>query len=531
MKLLIVDDDMATVDVIHNSIQWDKLQISEVFTAYNIETAKAAFQEHAFAIVICDIEMPMGSGIDLLKWVRNENYDSEFIFLTCHESFEFASSAIQYNAYSYVIKPFNVERMEAELYKVVQKIIKEKHLQEYSKFGNWWIENKEYVEEGFWRSIFFNYIIADLNIINGEISHRKLNISIEEKYAFVLISAGNTDELETEWKDGIFEYSLSKFAVEVILDKLNNEQIVTYYIRNAFYVIVILNQTFTQECIDEKCLVLLNMCSRYLNHQITCYISNFYTLDKLSKVREQLEHLDFNNVVSKGRVFHEEDQIVLGSGGQHVLDMKIIELYLAEQKKVELLNLLKSTLNALAHKKQLDAATLHSIQQDMLQVVYVYLYENGIQAAELFSDTTSVNMQQKAIVSIIDMLRWLTYMINKTLDYQNEVLKSQSIIEKVKKFIHLNYEQDITRTEVAADVYLTPEYLAILFKRETGINIKDYINQYRLEKAKLLLAQSDNKISDIAFEVGFNSFSYFTTLFKKMTGLSPNDYRKQLINP
>jgi two-component system response regulator YesN len=195
---------------------------------------------------------------------------------------------------------------------------------------------------------------------------------------------------------------------------------------------------------------------------------------------------------------------------------------------MELLKLLKTTMEGLAQIKQLDVTNLHSLQQDLLQVVYVYLYKNGIAANELFADETSIKIQHMAVNSIIDMMKWQTYLINKTIDYGKEVQKSQSMIEKIKQFIHTNYSNNITRTEVAAYVYLTPEYLAKLFKKETGINIKDYINQYRLEEAKMMLAQSDKKISDIAIEVGFDNFSYFTTLFKKNTGMAPNDYRKNI---
>lgn len=528
MQVLIVDDDMATVDVIQQSINWDKFQIFRIFTSYNIEMAKQVLLEYPIDIIICDIEMPMGSGIDLLKWAREHEFESEFLFLTCHESFEYASIAIQYNAFSYVLKPFNAERIEVELIKIVQKIVKEKHLQEYSKFGSWWIKNKEFVEEGFWRDLFFNHITADMDIIKGEINHRKLNISVSERYAFVLISAGRTDDIEPELKDGIFEYSLSKFAVEVVMDKLNNEQIVTYYIHNSFYLIIVIDSSFQLDDIKGRCLVLINLCKRYLNHQITCYISNFHFIDKLSKMRERLEQLDYNNVVSTGRVFHEEDEMVLGANSRHILDLEQVELYLAEQKKVELLKLLKGILDMLAHKKQLDVAALHAIQQDLLQAIYVYLHENGIQATALFSDDVSIRMQQRATNSIIDMLRWQTHTINKTIDYELEVKKSQTMIEKVKQFVHANYKYDITRTEVSASVYLTPEYLAKIFKKETGINIKDYINQYRVDKAKILLVQTDLKISDIAAEVGFDNFSYFTTVFKKMTGLTPNEYRKSL---
>ena len=85
MNVLIVDDDMATVDVICKSVNWSALHIDKVMTAYNIEKAKEILADTPADIVVCDIEMPMGNGTELLKWVR-EN-DRNFCFLPAIQNF------------------------------------------------------------------------------------------------------------------------------------------------------------------------------------------------------------------------------------------------------------------------------------------------------------------------------------------------------------------------------------------------------------------------------------------------------------
>ena len=80
MNVLIVDDDMATVDVICKSVNWSALHIDKVMTAYNIEKAKEVLADIPADIVVCDIEMPMGNGTELLKWVRENDMSSEFLF-------------------------------------------------------------------------------------------------------------------------------------------------------------------------------------------------------------------------------------------------------------------------------------------------------------------------------------------------------------------------------------------------------------------------------------------------------------------
>ena len=77
MQAIIIDDDMPTVVVILSSMDLCKFGIDKVHSAYNIETARKLFEENDIDIAICDIEMPKGSGLDLIKWAREKSYDTE----------------------------------------------------------------------------------------------------------------------------------------------------------------------------------------------------------------------------------------------------------------------------------------------------------------------------------------------------------------------------------------------------------------------------------------------------------------------
>lgn len=80
---------------------------------------------------------------------------------------------------------------------------------------------------------------------------------------------------------------------------------------------------------------------------------------------------------------------------------------------------------------------------------------------------------------------------------------------------------------VAAHVHVTPNYLSNLFKKETGTGLTNYVAQLRIEEAKLLLQRSRLRMTEIAERVGFDNSSYFTVVFKQMTGESPREFRKR----
>ena len=79
MHILVVDDDIPTVEVIRTSLHWDLLGIDRVETAYDYTEAQNKICASQPDIILCDIEMPRGSGLDLLRWLREEKRDCEFV--------------------------------------------------------------------------------------------------------------------------------------------------------------------------------------------------------------------------------------------------------------------------------------------------------------------------------------------------------------------------------------------------------------------------------------------------------------------
>ena len=99
-------------------------------------------------------------------------------------------------------------------------------------------------------------------------------------------------------------------------------------------------------------------------------------------------------------------------------------------------------------------------------------------------------------------------------------------IAEVIRFLDENYRADISREGLAAAVDLSPDHLSRMFKASTGRRISDYINERRVREAALLLAETDDRIADIAMRVGFESLTTFNRNFAKVMGAAPADYRK-----
>jgi len=115
--------------------------------------------------------------------------------------------------------------------------------------------------------------------------------------------------------------------------------------------------------------------------------------------------------------------------------------------------------------------------------------------------------------------------MGKTREKMADINKKEDLIKKTLTFIELNYYNHIDVGLLCGYVNYSRSYFSRLFKMKTGVSIPEYINNVRIKRAKLLLKSTDLSINEVARSVGFDDSFYFSKIFKKITGLSPTDYK------
>ena len=101
---------------------------------------------------------------------------------------------------------------------------------------------------------------------------------------------------------------------------------------------------------------------------------------------------------------------------------------------------------------------------------------------------------------------------------------SETILCNSHDFIKANYQNNINLQVIRGTSKLESSYLSFLFKQETGKNFVDYLNHYRIEQAKKLLRDTNDKNYEVAYQVGYQDEKYFYQIFKKYTGLTASQY-------
>ena len=135
--------------------------------------------------------------------------------------------------------------------------------------------------------------------------------------------------------------------------------------------------------------------------------------------------------------------------------------------------------------------------------------------------------QYEAMVKLLSIFaEHISVMSNRIVVHREN--SESPVIRRAKEFIVENQAEDLSLGQVAKAVNTSVFHFCKMFKKATGLNFTEYVSRVRVEKARNLLLNPNLRISEIAYEVGFQSLTHFNRVFKKITGQSPTDYRGQL---
>ena len=130
LHIILVDDEVVSVNALKRRVDWKLYGVDEVFTANSMYQAQEIFKKETIDFMICDIEMPQGSGLDLFEWVKMYYPEVECIYVSCHPEFEYIRRALQLGSADYILKPIDYEELNQILTQVVERRNKKPELEQ-----------------------------------------------------------------------------------------------------------------------------------------------------------------------------------------------------------------------------------------------------------------------------------------------------------------------------------------------------------------------------------------------------------------
>ncbi|MFU1795504.1 helix-turn-helix domain-containing protein [Paenibacillus azoreducens] len=525
-KALIVDDEIYAVMGIKSGVKWQELQVSEVYEAYNMRDALRVFERTPVDVMICDIEMPKGTGIELLERVNEISPETETIFLTAHSDFDFMKRAIQLDGFDYLLKPIEFDVLQDTIAKALRSIKQERELhmlrEQYKPYYERWRKKKSLITEKFWNDLLSGRVVCSPNNVVGILEEHELMELRHAVFLPILVSVESWLREFSTKDEEIMEYAIRKGASEMLLPSGKGEVIQTKQGVNVVIAFGEDGQADGDFDIHARCEKYIRNCHHYFGCNLSCYIGKSSSIYDIADTYGQLLEMEYNNLNKSNQVY------TLAAQGTQSIKAMIPRIstwtILLEQGKLEELQReIRSRITEMGKMPGLSLNELEGFRHEFMQMVHYILHKNGLSAFELFQDQEGLllsaqprNLQQMEALSL--QLVRIIY---------DQLHQNHSVIQRVKYYITENLGEQITREQLASYVHLNPAYLSRLFKREVGESITDYILHVRMSLAKDLITTTSIPISDVAKTFGYHNFSHFSKMFRKVYQVSPQQFRQQ----
>ena len=527
MKVLIADDEPNICKLIKNLVDWDSLDLELVGFAYNGDESYDMITTHLPDIVITDIRMPGRSGLNIIRDCLEQNLDIKFIIITGHSEFDYARQAVKYGANDFLLKPLNGEELSEALKRIIKRLSDASEKEQV-------IEKK--LENS--RTLLRNSLMSSL-------FHREF---IAKDYSIETLN----DEFGFHFKEGILLPAICKLYVNG--KKTSHTNII--HTQMKAIVEKELQPISTDLCVYEKGLSLICLFN-FPEYQFNEFQSTLqYTLDILLSLITPYNL--YQVVLGTGAATQTITKLqasflqavcasesLLCLGGNRIINGTNTETRLLnsalipieEPNKtlkpiIELLDIEKfPEILRKEFRRQMPDTTLYpySINAYIRKFVAALLRDilmiHKIKSSQLSNEQTIIaNVIQ--CLSLEEAENKLTKVFGQILEELQANSTDRKAIKIAKNYIEQNYDRRIRLEDVAEKVFLTPAYLGILFKQETGQNFSDYLITVRLDKAKEMLKDIRLNINEISEKVGYKDIRYFSKLFKSIVGVKPTQFRQ-----
>ena len=539
LTILLVDDDQLLTEKTKNSLNWDALGIGMVFTANNIHEAKGILKVYKVDILLCDVDMPMGSGLELVEWIRESKMEMKCIFLSSYANFTYAQKALRLGSVNYLLKPISNKDLEAELKTVCDELLKEHtslNSQEKKQREEAWkkilvqaLSSSNESSQNVSSAIIYN----SPNAMQGDDHDAQHGTLYPSAQPITLVLAGLLDNSEERQKVkdiSLYNYCM-RTAAEKYLQELDLDVTISY--KDTEWLLVLKNFA-DYDRLEEQLSKMQQELNEQTAHRYCFYITVGRPYADTAKAIRMISVMR-EHAVPNVRLMIEEWAWALRKISYPEPDWEGWHEML--QKNTASGNASYSTAYMDVMQEMIDyvdracesgswyLADLKCFVQHMSDLLSRVLRDNNETFEELFDWQEYSHMSflaRRSEQGCIDLIETVW----KKMDRQHRTEdKTEAVIAKLKAYIEENLSGELTRSVLAGQVYLSEDYITRLFIKETGMTLPNYIAGRRMEAAAKRLRESAAPISRIAMEVGYSNFSYFSKTFRDYVGCTPNEYR------
>ncbi|MBC8079065.1 MAG: response regulator [Gorillibacterium sp.] len=519
-KVIIVEDEKTIRDALCTFIDWESLGFRVTASFDNGEDALHYIVNEQPDCVLTDIRMPGMDGLEMIESVRALGMNIHFVILSGFDDFAYAKTAIRHKVFEYQVKPIDLHalaetfgRLNEELSRNVseRKVLQEAdHLKREQTLNNW---VKGLISPSQAAQILG---LADVH---------------SEKMGFALarIQISISHEDQGKWSKGLLKMAIGNILSEVMATSKGGE---TFVFDDDIDTLAVLMMNLADiEGLRKKMKEFATHVNSYLKQQINIGISTvLYDVNNAPQGYEEaglqllVRQLTGNDPaipylsMPNHRYFHEY-------GFQESEKSEMVEC-LVEEHYDHFIQQLSRKIDAIQAKA--------TYQNEIVKVLFIQILQliAEMESTSAFSAWLNEMVKDKSLLeweefhSYTDFKNSFCHLLELGFGLLQEKTGSQRrIIKKVKDYVKEHYGEDITLSSISEYVYLNPSYFSRVFKEETGDTFMQFLTRMRMQCAKEFLKESQYKVYEVSEMVGYNDYKSFSKAFKKMEGITPNEYR------
>lgn len=500
INIMLVDDEELVMTYIQQMIDWEEKGYHIVGSASSGRQALNLYEKYRPEIVISDIRMPGMDGLELTRILKEKNKDVVVILMSAYKDFEYAKKGIQYGVSNYLLKhELKEETILSELDMVREKLnqekeqkkIYQKHLMRQLINGHKMTEKRDEIPFG--NRLFLLLLHKRSYVRNGKI--------MEEEWS---------DEEKNAVEESFQDESLQKCIYRSDVQVTGNNWIVLYQLQEiaSKYTVNCLIKQKSEQLIRELCRISSLHVQVIYSYEITPQeISStfrkmawqiryacFWKMDRAYSVLELPEALPEERKILNDRIKQLRSTFYEESGER---SGELIREWFREIEQENQLEFFREILPFLEQLLQEFGGEEEESEDNRLWTVK----EVGEYYARCFELVYKRLCEQK------------------TKNYSR-------LVSDVMQYLQKHYYEDVSLDTLGELFQMNGSYLGRVFRKETGNTVLKYVTNLRIEKAKYLLRSRNYTVSETAYRVGYQTSQYFSQIFMKTVGVSPQEYKR-----
>ncbi len=508
ISVLIVDDEQFIRQGLRHTILWEEFGFYILGESATAEDALEKIRNHHPDLVLLDIRMPKMHGTELMKAVRREGFQGDFIIISGYSDFKYAKAALNCGASDYLTKPIDKDELVRAILKVKERVYKriseQSSLMQYANKAKASILHELLVSDKFDSTIHYSQL---------GLSSYAYQVVIYESYTPYYTTYSFADILKTaNHGSQVFEH-ITIDNREIIL--LKGEVAIERFNRCLAHY-----RTGTEKGSPLDILFLTyspvtpNLSSLHSSYEICCKL-----MDRRFFCTENQHVLSYEDLPES---FHSDISLDFDLARSYSSRLTgYIQSFNRRQ--------IEEVLSELSRK-------LYLCDQEINTIKY-FLIDIFLQIKQTIAGNySSLQIPFAHNAGIIETLtrKYYLYEILSYFSEQFEMImhiignnSSQSVLDDILYYINHNYHESIKLDTIAGLFGYNSSYLGKIFKEKVGQNFNSYLDTVRIKNAVELLDDTDLRIYEISARVGYKSVDYFQQKFRKVMGINPSEYRAE----